>query len=121
MFETRLSDSSAVENEKWRYQYIQQKEEKIDKSKEIVSELNSDEKEELSRLSLTSSLKTLPGVNDNELAEDNGALFQSGEKKKFENDEVLAMEWMEDYKEEHESQLTGTKEGENDDLARDAW
>ena len=53
----------------------------IDKWKEIVSELNSDEKEELARLSLPSSLPTLPGVDENELTEDNGELFQSGQKK----------------------------------------
>ena len=53
----------------------------IDKWKEIVSELNSDEKEELARLSLPSSLPTLPGVDENDLTEDNGEIFQSGQKK----------------------------------------
>ena len=51
------------------------KKQRIDKWKEIVSELNSDEKEELARLRLPSSLPTLPGVDDNETAEDDGALF----------------------------------------------
>ena len=31
------------------------------------------------------------------------------------------MEWMEDYKEKHEAQLTGMKEGDKDDLSRSTW
>ena len=31
------------------------------------------------------------------------------------------MEWMENDKEKHEAQLTGTKEGDKDDLDHDAW
>ena len=51
------------------------KKQRIDKWKDIVSEINYDEKEELARLRLPSSLPTLPGVDDNETAEDDGALF----------------------------------------------
>ena len=42
---------------------------------------NSDDKEELDILRLPSSLPTLTGVDENELTEDNGELFQSGQKK----------------------------------------
>ena len=94
------------------------KKQRIDKWKEIVSELNSDEKEELARLSLPSTIPTLHGVDGNDLAEDDGALLQSGEKDEFENDKVLTMESMEDYKEKQEVQLTWMKEGDKDDLTR---
>ena len=55
------------------------KKQRIEKLKEIVSELNSDEKEELAILSLPSSLPTLPGVDENKLEEDDGALLKLGE------------------------------------------
>ena len=57
---------------------------------------------------------TLLGVGENELAEDNDELFQTEGDDKFYNEGMPTAEhqraWIDEYKENHEEQLTGMTE-----------